>query len=132
MTPKELVTCYDINQKLNAEFFEHVTDEGYSRFPVYAGHPNRIVGILFTKDLLVEDENISIGETEEALERSILTVKPDEYLDVTLGRMLKRGQHMAIVKNSVREFIGVITLEDIIEEIIQQEIEDEDDTEDDL
>jgi metal transporter CNNM len=130
MTPKERVTCYDINQKLNADFFEHVTDEGYSRFPVYAGNPNRIVGILFTKDLLVEDENITIGETEEALERSVLSVKPEEFLDVTLGKMLKRGQHMAIVTNSARAFVGVITLEDIIEEIIQQEIEDEDDTED--
>jgi CBS domain containing-hemolysin-like protein len=41
--------------------------------------------------------------------------------------MLKSKQHLAIVKNRTKQFVGVISLEDIIEEIIQQEIEDEDD-----
>jgi CBS domain containing-hemolysin-like protein len=43
--------------------------------------------------------------------------------------MLKTRQHLAIVKNRNKQFLGVITLEDVIEEIIQQEIEDEDDEE---
>ncbi len=130
MTDKELVTRYDINQRLNHDFFTKVTDEGYSRFPIYEGNEDNIVGILFTKDLLVEDEHITIGETDEAFEKNVLTVKPNELLDIVLGRMLKRGQHMAIVRSASKQFLGVITLEDIIEEIIQHEIEDEDDTED--
>lgn len=130
MTDRELVTRYDINQRLNHTFFTKVTDEGYSRFPIYEGNEDNIVGILFTKDLLVEDEHITIGETAEAFEKNVLTVKPNELLDIVLGRMLKRGQHMAIVKSASAQFLGVITLEDIIEEIIQHEIEDEDDTED--
>jgi CBS domain containing-hemolysin-like protein len=46
---------------------------------------------------------------------------------VVLGRMLKCSQHLAIVKNKNNQFVGVISMEDVIEEIIQQEIEDEDD-----
>ena len=46
--------------------------------------------------------------------------------------MLKRRQHLAIVKNRNNQFLGVITLEDVIEEIIQQEIEDEDDEDETL
>jgi CBS domain containing-hemolysin-like protein len=41
--------------------------------------------------------------------------------------MLKTRKHMAIVQSRNKQFLGVITLEDIIEEIIQVEIEDEDD-----
>lgn len=130
MTSKEQVIRFDINERLNDAFFERINEEGYSRFPVYAGSHDNIVGMLFTKDLLVEDEHITIGETDEAFEKKVLTARPDEYLDAVLGRMLKRGQHMAIVKTPGKQFVGVITLEDIIEEIIQAEIEDEEDTDD--
>jgi CBS domain containing-hemolysin-like protein len=43
--------------------------------------------------------------------------------------MLKTKQHLAIVRLRTGQFLGVISLEDIIEEIIQQEIEDEGDEE---
>lgn len=130
MTPKERVTRFDINQTLNDHFYEQVAEEGYSRFPIYSGTEDNIVGILFTKDLLVEDEHITIGETDDAFEHKTLKVLPTDTLDTVLARMLKQGQHMAMVKTPGKQFQGVITLEDIIEEIIQQEIEDEDDTED--
>lgn len=129
MTPAELVIMYDENQRLTEEFFDDISKEGYSRLPIYSGNRNNVVGILYVKDLLVEDHNISIGQTEDALEKTYLTVKANELLDVVLGKMLKSKQHIAIVKNKSGHFLGVISLEDIIEEIIQQEIEDEDDDE---
>ena len=45
--------------------------------------------------------------------------------------MLKQRQHLAIVKTKNKQFVGIISMEDIIEEIIQQEINDEDDDEED-
>jgi len=129
MTPAEKVVSHDENQRLTHEFFTKVTDEGFSRLPIYSGSPSNIVGILYVKDLLVEDDHISIRETEEAFERKFLTVGAENLLDVVLGKMLKTRQHLAIVRNRNQQFVGVITLEDIIEEIIQQEIVDEDDEE---
>jgi metal transporter CNNM len=127
MTPAEKVVSFDENQKLTDEFYTKVNESGFSRLPVFSGNPSNIVGILYVKDLIVEDEDISIKETEEALDKKVLTVKGKEMLDVVLAKMLKTRQHIAIVRDSKRTFIGVISLEDIIEEIIQQEIEDEDD-----
>lgn len=127
MTPLERVVSFDENQRLNDEFFERVYEYGFSRLPVYSGDKTNVVGVLYVKDLIVEDENISIKETEEAFDTSFLTVRAGDMLDVVLGRMLKSRQHMAIVRNQAKRFVGVITLEDIIEEIIQQEIVDEDD-----
>jgi len=129
MTSVNQVIMYDENQKLTHSFFEEITDHGYSRLPVYSGNRNNIQGILFVKDLLVEDDDISIKQTEEALETTFLIVKGSELLDGVLGKILKAKQHMAIVQNRNNQFLGVITLEDIIEEIIQQEIVDEDDDE---
>ena len=131
MTPAEMVVTYDENQKLHDEFFAEITDHGYSRLPVYSGNRNNIKGILYVKDLLVEDDHISIKQTEDAFDQSFVTVRGSDLLDGVLGKMLKVKQHLAIVQNKKQQFLGVITLEDIIEEIIQQEIEDEDDDESD-
>lgn len=130
MTRIEDITSFDENQKLTHEFFEIITDEGYSRYPVYSGTPTNIIGILFAKDLLTEDDHISIKDTKEALETNYLTVRQNELLDIVLSKMLKQKRHIAIVHNKAKQCVGLITLEDIIEEIIQVEIEDEDDAED--
>lgn len=129
MTPIEKVSMFDENQKLTNVFFEEVSDQGYSRFPVYSGNKTNIVGILFAKDLLTEDDNISIRQTEEAFDTGVMRIKGSTYLDTVLANMLKHKQHIAIVEKTSGEAIGVLSLEDIIEEIIQTEIEDEEDAE---
>lgn len=129
MTPASAVVMYDENQRLTEEFFTEVNEHGYSRLPIYSGNRNNVVGILYVKDLIVEDENITIRQTTEAFDDSYMTIQGAALLDVVLGKMLKGKQHIAIVRNRSGQFIGVISLEDIIEEIIQQEIEDEDDDE---
>lgn len=131
MTPIQDVARFDENQKLTNQFFEEVTSYGYSRFPIYSGNQTNIVGILFAKDLLTEDEEIAIKDTQEAFETDVMRVKPGTYLDAILSLMLKQKRHLAIVEKKSGEAVGVISLEDIIEEIIQVEIEDEDDAEDD-
>ncbi len=127
MTPKEKVHLFDVQERLTGAFFEKISRLGHSRYPVYSGKKENIVGILFVKDLLIEEENIAIQDTTEAFEDHFLVAYAHEKLDTVLTRMLKKRQHMCIVRNRNDAFLGVITLEDIIEEIIQQEIEDEDD-----
>jgi len=129
MTPKDKVRMYEENQRLTDPFFEEVTELGFSRYPVYSGNRENITGILFTKDLLVEEDDIAIKETHEAFGSQFLTVRQSDKLDTVLACMLKQNLHMGIVRNRKKIFMGVITLEDIIEEIIQQEIVDEDDEE---
>lgn len=130
MTPLEEVVMFDEHQRLTHDFFELVTDEGYSRYPVFSGNRTNVVGILYTRDLLTEDDNIAIKDTDEAFDREFLKVKTGTFLDSVLTRMLKQKQHLAIVYNQKDLCVGVISLEDIIEEIIQVEIEDEADDED--
>ncbi len=127
MTPKELVTTYEKNQRINQEFIDDISDSAFSRYPVYSGNPDNIIGILYTKDLISEERDVALYETEEAFDENFLKVRPDEKLDVVLGRMLKQKKHMGIVLSKNKQFLGVVTLEDIIEEIIQFEIKDEDD-----
>lgn len=127
MTVRNEIVMFDENQRLTQDFFQKVSDEGYSRYPVFSGNETNIVGILFAKDLLVEDDNITIRDTDEAFETDFLTTKTYNKLDVLLAKMIKEKKHIAVVYNRKSMFVGVITLEDIIEEILQLEIEDEED-----
>ena len=127
MTVRSELIMFDENQRLTHEFFQKVTNGGYSRYPVFSGNETNIVGILFAKDLLTEDDDIAIRDTEEAFEKDFLTTKTFNKLDLLLAKMIREKKHMAIVYNKKSMFVGVITLEDIIEEILQLEIEDEED-----
>lgn len=127
MTKKEDVYSFDENDRIDQDLLAKLDEYEHSRYPIYSGNPNNIVGIMFTKDLLHERPDIAIKDTEEAFETKMLNVRPDDYLDAVLGRMLKTRNHLAIVKSRNEQFLGIISLEDIIEEIIQVEIEDEDD-----
>jgi metal transporter CNNM len=127
MTPVDQVVMYDQNQKLTTQFFAEVNEYGYSRLPIYDGNRNNIVGILFVKDLIVEEDDIAIYQTDEAFDSNYMTIPASAFLDVVLTKMLKARQHLAIVQSRKQQFVGIITLEDILEEIIQHEIEDEDD-----
>jgi metal transporter CNNM len=127
MTDKNDVVIIDENERLTPEFFRTISTHAYSRYPVSSGNRDNIVGILYTKDLLHEEDGVAIKQTVNAFDSSILTVRPHTTLDTVLGQMLKRQQHLAIVSTKNGSFLGVISLEDIIEEIIQVEIADEDD-----
>lgn len=130
MTPKESVISFDEHQRFNDNFISQLTEHSYSRYPVYSGNVDNIIGLLYTKDLLSEAEDIKLKEAKDAYDPNFLSVKPDDTLDKVLALMLKNYQHLAIVRTKSSTFLGVIALEDIIEEIIQQEIEDEDDIDD--
>jgi metal transporter CNNM len=129
MTKAMDVFAFEENQKLNDDFFKEVNECGFSRLPIYRKDKTNIIGIMYVKDLIVEDENITIADTVEAFDSKFLTVRDSSLLDKVLTRMLKTRQHIAIVKDHNDNYAGVISLEDIIEEIIQQEIVDEDDIE---
>ena len=131
MTPREEVVSHDEHQKIDDEFLEELSESAYSRYPVYSGNKDNIVGILLVKDLITEIDDIAIRDTEDAFSRSFLEVRPGQKLDVVLSAMLKKRQHMGIVMSKNKQFLGVITLEDIIEVIIQSEINDENDDEED-
>jgi metal transporter CNNM len=127
MTKAEDVISFSEDRILDDAFMQEVNECGYSRLPIYRDEDSNITGILYVKDLIVEDEDIHIHQTKEAYDTDFLTVRDSNLLDQVLAKMLKTRQHIAVVRDHNKNFCGVVSLEDIIEEIIQQEIVDEDD-----
>ncbi|MDD2926051.1 transporter associated domain-containing protein [Rhodoferax sp.] len=105
-----------------------VIDTAHSRFPVYEGERENIIGILMAKDLLklqrAPEFNI------RALLRPAVFVPESKGLNDLLRDFQSNHNHLAIVIDEFGRVAGLITIEDVLEQIVG-EIEDEFDIADD-
>jgi putative hemolysin len=111
------------------ELVRIVTENPFSRMPVYDGTIDEIVGILLVREIIGE---VRRGpEQRIALERFLkkpLFVPEHMKISRLLKEMQRRRTHIAIVVDEFGGTSGLVTLEDCIEEIVG-EIQDEADAE---
>jgi CBS domain containing-hemolysin-like protein len=119
------VQAIEINTSLE-EVREIVAKDGHSRFPVYEGVPDNVIGTLYAKDLLSCDL-ADPKTTLRGLLRPAYYAPTTQPINVLLREFQRQKVHMAIVIDEFGGMAGIVTLEDIIEEIVG-EIEDEYDT----
>ena len=107
------------------EALQAVLDSPYTRYPVYRGSLDEIVGVLHVRDLIeaMHDRGIASVRVEE-LVRTAYMVPETKDLAALLTEFRRTNQHMAIVINEYGAMEGIATLEDLLEEIVG-EIEDE-------
>ena len=110
-----------------AELVRTVTDNMYSRYPVYRGDIEEIAGFIHGKDLLggiVTDPGFDIS----AIIRPPHFVPEGKKVNELLKEMQRMKIHMALVVDEYGGISGLVTTEDLLEELVG-EIEDEHDAE---
>jgi putative hemolysin len=128
MVPRTRMVAIDKNASPD-ELVRIVTENPYSRMPVYDGTVDEIVGVLLVREIIGE---VRRGPQQGiALERFLK--KPffvPEHMKISrlLKEMQRRRTHLAIVVDEFGGTSGLVTLEDCIEEIVG-EIQDEADAE---
>lgn len=104
------------------ELLHQVIDTGHSRFPVFEGKTENIIGILLAKDLLKLQRAPELNI--RALLRPATFVPETKGLNDLLREFRGNRNHLAIVIDEFGRVAGLITIEDVLEEIVG-EIEDE-------
>ena len=100
-------------------------DSPYTRYPVYRGSLDDVLGILHVRDLFSALYANGIDNVElESLLRPAYVVPETKDLASLLAEFRRQNQHMALVLDEYGSFEGIVTLEDLLEEIVG-EIEDE-------
>ena len=99
-----------------------VIDTAHSRFPVYEGERENIIGILMAKDLLKLQRAPELNL--RALLRPAVFVPESKGLNDLLREFQGNRNHQAIVIDEFGRVAGLITIEDVLEQIVG-EIEDE-------
>jgi len=124
MTPSaEMVSAEE--QTSVAELIRIITEEGYTRIPIYRDNQDHVIGILHAKDMLrictlAPDEPMGLLNF---LNPPFFVSENKPIVDL-LRDFQNKKTHMAIVTDEFGGVRGLVTLEDVIEEIVG-EIDDE-------
>jgi magnesium and cobalt exporter, CNNM family len=121
------VTAIDNLLTLN-EVKDVVLKSGFSRIPVYEETLDKILGILYIKDLLPLLGDNSSFAWQKLIRKPVFFVPENKRINDLLQEFRQKKIHLAIVADEYGGTSGIITLEDIIEEIVG-EISDEFDLE---
>jgi putative hemolysin len=126
MTPRTEIVGIDINEN-TPRILQIITENGFSRYPVYQGTLDKIVGVIYTKDVIRVIQHSSLIIIRDII-RKPLFIPDSMKLNSLLGTFKQKRVHAAIVLDEFGGTAGLITLEDLLEEIVG-EIQDEHDTE---
>ncbi len=129
MTPRGDVDAIDVSWDWS-RIFETVIHAGRTRFPVYQGTLDRVIGVLYVKDLLpfLRQGSAPDRPLTEIL-RHAWTVPVDRSVELILREFLHSRSHMAIVLDEFQQTAGVVTIEDALEEIVGEIVDESDEEE---
>ena len=99
------------------DILDTIRESGLSRFPVYDEDIDDIVGVLNTRDFLLNAQ-IQTPKTLRELLRPAYLVPESVQADALFRDMQKRKVHRAIVVDEYGGMSGIVTMEDLLEEIV--------------
>lgn len=127
MVPRTDMVCCSTETTV-AELLEAIISSGHSRIPIYQGTTDRIVGLVYAKDLLrfwgAPDEEVQV----QSVMRTPFFVPETKKIEELLKEFRSRRIHMAIAIDEYGGTSGLVTIEDLLEEIVG-DIQDEYDLE---
>jgi putative hemolysin len=127
MVPRTGMVAID-RDATREEIVRVVTENPYSRMPVYEGSVDNVVGILMVRDIVLELTRGAGPFPWERVLKPAFFVPEQMKVSRLLKEMQRRKTHLAVVVDEFGGTSGVVTLEDVLEEIVG-EIQDEGDAE---
>lgn len=126
MVPRTEIHAVDIKMPPD-EILKSFAESGFSRIPVYEGEMDRVIGILYNKDILRALQEKGEFHAPDLLHPPFF-VPSTLPISQLLRELQRRRSAIAMVVNEFGEVEGLATLEDLLEEIVG-EIRDESDRE---
>jgi magnesium and cobalt transporter len=123
LVPRAQIDSIDINLPLS-ELIKVVIEAAHSRFPVFEGSRDNVIGILLAKDLLrhATEKDFQVRDWL----RPAVFIPESKRLSVLLRDFKDNRNHLAVVVDEYSGVAGIITIEDVLEQIVG-DIEDEHD-----
>jgi magnesium and cobalt transporter len=123
LVPRAQIDWIDVSHSLS-DIIKNVIEAAHSRFPVFEGSKDNVIGILLAKDLLrhATEKDFQVRDWL----RPAVFIPESKRLSVLLRDFKDNRNHLAIVVDEYSGVAGIITIEDVLEQIVG-DIEDEHD-----
>ena len=127
MSPRIDIVAVSVEASIG-DVLKLIISSGFSRIPLYEDSIDKIVGVLYAKDLLAYLQTGASMPSLQNIARPPYFVPETKRADQLLADLRRDQTHVAIVVDEYGGTAGLVTVEDVLEEIVG-EIVDEYDTE---
>ncbi len=124
MTPRKDMVMLNADETVK-ECLEQAIRQPHSRYPVYLGDTDNLLGVIHLRDLL------KIRQHDKILAQAMIWQTPS-YVPTSRNALAQlfefqsKHEHMAIVVDEFGDIEGLISLEDIVEEIVGEIVDESD------
>lgn len=123
ITPRIELIALNVDSELQT-VLDTIIQAGHSRIPVYEGTIDKIIGLVYAKDLLLKAGQSPSEFKLRDIIREAYFVPESKLLRDLLHEFQNKKQHIAVVLDEYGGTAGIVTIEDILEELVG-EIADE-------
>ncbi len=128
LIPNTEVTKLTVTDSLD-DIIRVVVEQGHSRYPVFDGKEEKVVGVLLAKDLLRHVSKRDSFSLERVMRQPVFEPM-SKRLDVLLKEFKNSKNHMVIAVDEYDTHAGLVTIEDVLERIVGRISDEYDDEED--
>ncbi|MCK4357395.1 MAG: HlyC/CorC family transporter [Candidatus Cloacimonetes bacterium] len=122
MTPRVDITAIDIEDGIE-KLINTIKESGFSRIPIFRGNVDNIIGMVYSKDIILNREG---KKGIKNLMRSCNFIPENMKISYLLSYFQKNRIHLAIVVDEYGGTSGIVTLEDVLEEIVGEILDETD------
>lgn len=126
MVPRTEIIAFERTATLD-EVIATISEEQYTRYPVYDGDRDHILGFLNIKEFLTQGMTNRVTSENFALDNflnPVINIIESTPIHDLLAKMQRERTHLAILLDEYGGTSGMVTVEDILEELVG-EIRDE-------
>lgn len=115
LVPRNRVTAISMSEPIGPVLMDELHASNHVRFPVYAEKKNDIVGTLFLRDIVDSKRG---GTVADYADRHVLYVHENDSLSQALHAFRSAKQQILLVVNSSEEYIGIVTVSDVLGKLL--------------
>jgi magnesium and cobalt transporter len=121
MVPRAQMDAINAEDSID-QIVAFAVEKAHSRFPVYEGERDNVIGVLLAKDLLRIHADTQVNLRD--MLRPAVFIPESKRLNVLLHDFRLNRNHIALVVDEYGGVSGLVTIEDVLEQIVG-DIEDE-------
>ena len=125
MTPRTAIVAIDVGTTLDG-VLAIIEEAGFSRYPVFEGTLDNILGMVHAKDLVPVLRHRPATFSVASVMRDVHAVPGSREVEEVLADFKRLKEHLAIVLDEYGGTAGLVTMEDLLEELVGEILDEHD------